>query len=302
MSEKVEKNYFKIAKDIEDTIEIEKNKQDFNLQELDIEDSIRPFISEQMERYKTISVSKQKRKPLQINQETGEVIFEEGTLIHCAGRCNYSKLKSISEKGIISGEFLGIPEDGESFYCADFYRADKKMKSTELFDRISESDKIFCRGPFGSMPKFKNKLAFIIEPRDDLKQLLDTDMYKKENANHIMQTELNLLEEYKTEKNGQIASIPYGLPAIAISGIIAGDDLLQDEEYINMIKEQFSGIYILTRDGKVFFDPELSKRNNENIKRIAKEDTVIEENENAQEIVRQLQNEREIDISKKIGD
>lgn len=302
MSEKEEDDYFKIAVDFEDTIDIEPEEQDFTVQELEIEDSIRPFINEQIERYKTTSLSKEKRKPLQINGETGEVIFEEGTLIHCAGRCDYSKLKSISEKGIISGDFLGIPEDGESFYCADFYRADKKMNSTELFDRISESDKIFCRGPFGSMPKFQSKLAFIIEPRADLQPLLDTDMYKKENENHIMQTELNLLEEYKTEKNGQVASIPYGLPAIAISGIIAGDDLLQDEEYMNMIKEQFSDVYILTRDGKVFFDPELSKRNNETIKKIAKEDAVIKENENAQEIVNQLQNEKEIDIGKKIGD
>lgn len=301
-----EKKDFSIANSFDnkleqnDIVQKEIDIQNFDLEEIPIDGAVKAFMNNQIENYRKVSLSKEKRKTLQINPETGNVIFEEGTLIHCAHACDYSKLKSISEKGIISGDFLGIPEDGESFYCADFYRADKKMDSSELFERILESDQIFCRGPFGDLPKFRNKLAFIIEPRKDLAPLLDTDMYSLDNNDHIMQSELNLLEEYKTEKKNQIAAIPYGLPPNAISGIIAGDSLLQNKEYIQMLKNLFPESYILTREGKVFFDSILSKEEKETVKIMSKEEKVIEKNEEAKQILEGLEQEKTKETEKEM--
>ena len=51
-------------------------------------------------------------------------------------------------------------------------------------------------------------------------------------------SEIDLIfESYKGEKNGQVSAIPYGIPSSFISGIIAGDSLLQDNEYMEMIRD-----------------------------------------------------------------
>ena len=155
--------------------------------------------------------------------ENGEVVFDEGTLIHCAGQCDYDKLRGIRDKGIMAGDFVGIPEfnNDETYFCADFYRADTQMKSSNFIERIQESDKITGRGPFGKGMKNITKIAFIFDFNDDIKSLTDTDMYLPENSEHVMQLALKLLESYKGEKNGQASAIPYGIPPAFISGIIA---------------------------------------------------------------------------------
>lgn len=202
---------------------------------------------------------------LKIDVSNGKVVFEKGTLVHCADRCNYEKLVNIQENGILSGDLIGISEadNAETFYCADFYRANEEIDSNKLFDRINESDSFNCRGPFS--PNWKNclKLAFIINPNAKLQDLLDTDMYQEKNNNNSMQYMLNLLKDYKTEKYGQVAAIPYGIPSNFISGIVVGDYLLQSKEYMQVLQELFPNCYVLTHNGKVFFDPNISKEANE---------------------------------------
>lgn len=165
----------------------------------------------------------------------------------------------------MSGDFIGIPEanNQETFLCADFYRADERIDSKNFFERICESDSLACRGPFSEKWKHCLKLAFIINPDPKLKDLLDTDMYKKENRNHVMQNMLNLLESYTDAKYGQVSAIPYGIPSSTISGIVLGDYLLQNEQYVRTIQQLFPDCYILTHEGKVFFDPALSKEEND---------------------------------------
>ena len=164
----------------------------------------------------------------------------------------------------MSGDFIGIPEfnNDESYFCADFYRADQPIESRDFLERIRESDTTTARGPFGKGLKNITKIAFIFDETDELSALTSTDMYKPENSSHPMQEALKLLESYKGEKNGQVAAIPYGIPSAFISGIIAGDSLLQDEKYIEMLQEMFPGCYILNRDGKIFFSPELTSEQN----------------------------------------
>ena len=228
-------------------------------------EEIQKFLDKQKEIYEKLKEKKGKNNELQVNPETGRVIFEEGTLIHCASEGDYEKLVNIKDKGIMSGDFIGIPEanNQETFLCADFYRADERIDSKNFFERICESDSSACRGPFSEKWKHCLKLAFIINPDFKLKDLLDTDMYKKENSNHVMQNMLNLLESYTDEKYGQVSAIPYGIPSSVISGIVLGDYLLQNEQYVRTIQQLFPNCYILTHEGKVFFNPTLSKEEND---------------------------------------
>lgn len=221
------------------------------------------FLSSQMDTYNELKETDFPLQELKIDSKTGKVLFDKGTLIHCARECSYEKLLSYKEKGIVTGDFINIPEDGESFLCADFYRADAPMSSTEFFDRILDSDSLACRGPFSDKWKYCTKLAFIIDSNDTTERLTDTDMYMPQNSEHDMQCILNLLSKYKEEKNGQVAAIPYGIPSSCISGIVAGDFLLQNEEYMHLINQIFPNCYILNHEGRVFFDPLLSKEEND---------------------------------------
>ena len=71
-----------------------------------------------------------------------------------------------------------------------------------------------------------------------------------------------MFKKYKGEKNGQVSAIPYGIPSSFISGIIAGDSLLQDNDYMEMIREMFPNCYILNREGRIFFSPDLTPEQN----------------------------------------
>lgn len=185
-------------------------------------ETIQEFLETQRKIYEQLKKTNSLPHKLKTNSN-GEVIFDEGTLIHCAGDCDYDKLRGIKEKGIIAGDFIGITEfnNDETYFCADFYRTDSQMQSKDFIERIKESDKTSGRGPFGKGIKNTTRIAFIFDSNDDMRALTDTDMYRPENSNHPMQSALNLLESYKGEKNGQVSAIPYGIPSAFISGIIA---------------------------------------------------------------------------------
>lgn len=227
---------------------------------------IQTFLEEQKIKYEQLKRIQCIQHKLRTDSD-GNVVFDEGTLIHCANKCDAKKLVGIKEQGILSGDFVGIPEfnNDESYFCADFYRADKQIQYSEFIERIQASDKIVGRGPFGKGLKNNTKIAFVFDSNDELNELTTTDMYRPENNEHIMQLALKLLESYKGEKNGQSSAIPYGIPSSFITGIIIGDGLLQNSEYINLLNQLFPNCYILNREGKLFFSPELTlEQNKEN--------------------------------------
>lgn len=52
------------------------------------------------------------------------------------------------------------------------------------------------------------------------------------------------------------------LSGIKEKGIMAGDSLLQDNEYMEMIRAMFPNCYILNREGRIFFSPDLTPEQN----------------------------------------
>jgi len=69
---------------------------------------------------------------------TGKIVLTEGTLIH-GTKYNIKTVENIAKTGILAGEFFGVPEDGETYYCADFHKiiADIKIEDSKLFNESS---------------------------------------------------------------------------------------------------------------------------------------------------------------------
>ena len=47
-------------------------------------------------------------------------------------------------------------------------------------------------------------------------------------------------------------------------GLLHGDSLLQDNRYMKLLNQLFPNCYILNREGRVFFSPELTPEQNKN--------------------------------------
>ena len=47
-------------------------------------------------------------------------------------------------------------------------------------------------------------------------------------------------------------------------GLLRGDSLLQDNRYMELLNQLFPNCYILNREGRVFFSPELTPEQNKN--------------------------------------
>lgn len=125
------------------------------------------ILREQIDRFKMYKNTG--RKTIDIDKE---IILPVGTLIHGTG-CVVQNLKSISETGIITGQAFGIPEDGETFYCADFHRISETQSLRDYNDSFSYID---GRCPFGL--KGKKQVAFVIYPNQELKDIANFDCYR----------------------------------------------------------------------------------------------------------------------------
>lgn len=65
-----------------------------------------------------------------IRRAAGLPELPRGTLAH-GTVFDLDKMRSIAERGIVSGEMIGIGEDGETHYCADFFRVPEDMSIGE---------------------------------------------------------------------------------------------------------------------------------------------------------------------------
>lgn len=175
-----------------------------------------------------------------------EIVLPEGTLIHGTS-CMPKTLTSISETGIITGQAFGIPEDGETFFCADFHRVDKIQTMEEYNKEFSYGD---GRCPFGN--KGKRKVAFIIYPNEKLKEITDYDCYRDDTqASLDTKGFVNMAGLPINDKN-KASSVLFGVPKCFISGIVLGDECI-NEEFVDYIIKRFPGAFITRNNGELLY-------------------------------------------------
>lgn len=182
---------------------------------------------------------------IRLRQQVGLPELAEGTLVH-GTTFDLQKLAEIQRNGVISGEILGIPEDCETNYCADFFRVPKNMSVQDYILWTYEMEPPIE----GSMLKTKrmesrylagknNKVSIIINTQNkEIEDLLDMEAYTR--GYDKMKTIITELPvERKSEKSKRIAAVLCGVPGNFISGLILPPKICEDSENISRVREIF---------------------------------------------------------------
>lgn len=204
--------------------------------------------------------------------DSGLLLLEEGTLLH-GTEYNEENLISISQNGILACEFLGMAEDAETFYCADFYRVPKTQTMSEYsafcmereihsgvsFQRIERSRLPITPKMEGHALLGSPGIAFIVNNTSQLQPLLQYDAYRENGENSKKVREIVNWEAVKDNARfakERLSAVLVGIPSNALSGILIGDRIKEDTEKIEFLKEQFPSCYITTIDGKILYTPQ----------------------------------------------
>lgn len=214
------------------------------------------ILSKQIERFNYLSKNYGVISSPLVN-DSGEIIFKEGTLIHGTGVFYYDKLTSISKSGILTGQAVGISEDCETFYCADFHRVDKDISARDYCINFKYND---GRCPFGEVRADNSKnIAFVIIPNEVNSEILSYDCYRDgTKESDITKSFVNLdgLPKSGSDRN-KMASILYGVPHNFINGIVVGGKILDDKSKIEFLIENFPSCYIISAFGELIYNPSM---------------------------------------------
>ncbi len=182
----------------------------------------------------------------------GNIILKEGTLIH-GTHFNIDKIESIKKTGIVTGQAVGISEDGETYYCADFHRVSKDISIKNFNDQFTYVD---GRCPFGKGVRGGKSLAFVIEPCEEARELLAYDCYR----NETVESDITKSFTNSMLDNGEnLSSILYGIPSNLIRGTILGNKLLEQHDIIRFMIKLFPNGYISTINGDILYDPKVDQ-------------------------------------------
>lgn len=190
---------------------------------------------------------RQIESPLRTTLAQGDTRLPEGTLLHGMGMYGFNAeaLKGVSEKGIVSGELVGISEDSETHGCADFFRAPTDTTISDYFAwakepvvsgniRRQRGERLLTRG-----------VTFIVDAQaEGMDKLLERDGYRdSEMADYVRPPSGRTAED--------TAAILGGVPRGAIAGIVVGAKLLENPEVGAALGEYFPDVPVITQDGVV---------------------------------------------------
>ena len=221
--------------------------------ETDLTDEQRKIFIEQINRFNMLSRIYVGINFLDILD--GKIAFREGTLIHGISGYDEEKLDNISKTGILTGQAVGISEDGETYYCADFHRIDKDMTVEEYCNNFKIND---GRCPFGEIKADISKsVAFVVVPNERCRELLSYDCYRTDTReSDITRSFVNLNGlPRKGSETDKVSSILYGVPHNFINGIVVGGKVLDDMNKIKFLIDRFPNCYIMTGFGELIYDP-----------------------------------------------
>lgn len=180
-----------------------------------------------------------------------ETYFKEGTLIHGTSGYDKEMLDNIARTGILTGQAVGISEDGETYCCADFHRVDKDITVSKYNQEFTYND---GRCPFGKRRSDNSDaVAFVVGPDSKNLELLSYDCYREDTVASSITKSFIKCMPIKDKKKA--ASILYGVPASCINGIVIGGKNLNDIDKINYLIRLFPNSYIVTSYGELIYDP-----------------------------------------------
>lgn len=216
------------------------------LDELELDKSRKSVLISQINRFNSISKMSISNKDIKLDA-LGNIIFPAGTIIHGTSNCDPEKIANIAKTGILTGQAIGISEDCETYYCADFHRVPNDISVDEFNSWFPYRD---GRCPFGTHGK--SSLAFVIHPCAEISELLSYDCYRLSTVNGDL---TNSFVNYLPMSSDVASSILYGVPSSAISGVVMGDKLLQKSEIVDFISGLFPDSYIISKKGNLIYDP-----------------------------------------------
>ena len=221
--------------------------------ETDLTDEQVKIFVEQINRFDKLSKGYVGVSAPLINSE-GNLIFSEGTLIHGTSY-NEEKLDNISKTGILTGQAVGVSEDGETYYCADFHRVAREMTVEEYSTNFKINDGRCPLGKFRADNSYS--ISFVVVPNEICSELLSYDCYRVDTKeSDITRTFVNLNGlPRKGSETDKVSSILYGVPSNFINGIIVGGKVLNDENKIKFLMEKFPDCYIMTGFGELIYNP-----------------------------------------------
>lgn len=181
----------------------------------------------------------------------GSVMFKRGTLIHGISAYREDKIDSISKTGILTGQAVGISEDGETYYCADFHRVKEDVKVLDYSMNFKYND---GRCPFGKTRADNSySVAFVLTPNETNRKLLAYDCYREGTLeSDITKSFINTMPLDDRELG---SSILYGVPVSCLEGIVVGGRLLGDKDKIDYLIEKFPNCYLMSSYGEVIYNP-----------------------------------------------
>jgi hypothetical protein len=183
--------------------------------------------------------------PLRTALAQGDTRLPEGTLLHGMGMYGFSPeaLKGVSEKGILSGELVGISEDSETHGCADFLRVPADTTVGDYFAwakepvvsgniRRQRGERLLTRG-----------VAFIVDAQaEGMDRLLEHDGYRDGQMSDFVRPPSGRSAE-------DTAAVLGGVPRGAIAGIVVGAKMLENPEVGAALSEHFPDLPVFTQDG-----------------------------------------------------
>jgi len=183
--------------------------------------------------------------PLRESLKAGGGVLPAGTLLHGIRRFSEAVVASIASRGIMSGELLGIAEDGETHGCADFFKMPADMTVREYMAyvmspiqegvmRSSRGERLLTRG-----------VAFIVDPSaEGMSELLTHDGY----TYPAMQSFINAPS---SRTSLDTAAVLGGVPHGAIAGILADEQLLKDTNAVQTLRNNFPDTPLLDHSGQL---------------------------------------------------
>lgn len=202
------------------------------------------LLNEQLERYSAVG-SLPLPNTYRDRVEAGHSELVAGTLFHGA---DYTRelIAGVRSHGVLSGDLIGIPEWGETNYCADFFRVPQTMGIQEYFEWAGQGE---SQGRL-RMPRMESRylptsrtksarLAFLVDgTTPELANLLTYDAYNPAKA-ELFDGFIRRSYELGSDKAGRLAAVLVGVPFNAVSGVVVSQALAEQTGEIQFMKETF---------------------------------------------------------------